>query len=260
MISSSSKNKLSLVKWMLAVPCVLLFVGSGCTRSTYNSLLNYQPEGSAANEQHIITNYSPIELQTGDILSIEVSSTEAEAVAIFKDYQATGYLIGSDGTIDFPLSGKVVLGGKTLEDAKRTLLNSLEKYFDIQPTVNLSLANFSITVNGEVTSPRIIPVKNDRINIIEAIVSSGDFTSYSKRDSVMVVRETAGKRTFGYVNFNSSEMFKSPFFYLKQNDLVYVKPEKRFLGTVKTRQDKLLPYISVGISVILLSLTISNNR
>jgi len=260
MIFSSSNKKLSMMKRVLVMPCVLLLVFSGCSPNTYNSLVNYKSEGGTTPNQHVITNYTPIELQTGDILNIEVSSTEAEAVAIFKEYQTTGYLLDSEGAIDFPLSGKVVLAGKNLEGAKRTLLNSLEKYFDIQPTINLSLANFSVTVNGEVKSPKIIPVKNDRINIIEAIVSSGDFTSYSKRDSVMVMRETAGKRTFGYVNFNSSEMFESPFFYLRQNDLIYVKPEKRFLGTVKTRQDKLLPYISVGISVILLSLTISNNR
>lgn len=236
---------------------VSLVTVSGC--STYPSLVNYQAEGMVLQEQ-VISNYIPIKLQVGDILQIEVSSAEADAVAIFKDYQTSGYRLDSNGAIDFPLSGEINLSGKTLDEAKSALQESLRKYFDIQPTLNLSLANFTVTVNGEITNPGIISVQNDRINIIEAIVRSGDFTAYSKRDSVMIVREVDGVRSFSYVNFNSNEIFNSPYFYLRQNDLIYIKPEKRVLGNVRTRQDKLLPYISVGISIILLSFTISRNR
>lgn len=236
----------------------LTFLSLGCT--PYKSLVNFKGNADLPLSEQSIVNYEPLRFQPGDILRIEVSSTEAEAVAVFNNYQASGFLVGTDGTIDFPLAGKVPLEGKTADEAKEELLQGIKKYFIVTPTINVMLSNFKVTVNGEVRIPGSVSVQNDRISIIEAISQSGDFTAYSKRDSVMVVREHKGTRTFGYVNFNSSEVFQSPYFYLKQNDVVYVRPEKRFLGTVRTRQDKLLPYVSVAISVVLLSLTISRNR
>lgn len=245
-------------KKYILVFLVLLLVVSGCT--PFDTFVNYNESSEFPLETHAITNYEPIRLQSGDILRIEVSSTDAEAVAVFREFQTGGYLISSDGTIDFPLVGKVELKDKSLEEARAALLAGVNKYFDVQPSLSVSLANFKVTVNGEISNPGVVSVQNDRITIIEAISQSGDFTAYSNRDSVMVVRENAEKRSFGYVNFNSSEIFKSPYFYLKQNDVIYIKPEKRFLGTVRTRQDKLLPYVSVAISVILLTITISRNR
>ncbi|MFY0591790.1 polysaccharide biosynthesis/export family protein [Roseivirga sp.] len=230
---------------------------SGC--NVYPTLVNYQPLSSSL-QPEVISNYKPIRLETGDILKVEVSSVDLDAVAVYKDFQTSGYLIDSKGNIDFPLAGQIKLAGKTIEEAKIEVLEKLSKYFKVQPTINLALTNFKVTINGEVGSPRVLSVQNDRINIIEAVVTSGDFTPYSNRDSVMVVRETDGVRSFGYVNFNSNQIFKSPYFYLKQDDIIYVKPEKRVLGNIRTRQDKILPYVSVGISVILLAFTISRNR
>jgi polysaccharide export outer membrane protein len=240
------------------LPLMLIFLFVGCM--PYESLINFQEGEGNPLLKKSISNYKPITFEPGDILTIEVSSLEAEAVEIFKDYQTSGFLISEDGTIDFPLVGKVKLEGQTVEQAKQTLMEGLDRYFDIPPTVNVHLSNFTVTVNGEVSSPGIVPVTNNRINIIEAITKVGDFTSYSKRDSVMVIREQKGERTFGYLNFNSSEIFESPYFYLKQNDVIYVQPEKRIWGNIRTQQDKLLPYVSVAVSIILLTVTISRNR
>lgn len=239
---------------------VVLLVVSGC--SPYNQIVNYNESNSFPLESHTITNFEPIRLQPGDLLSIEVGSVNAEAVEVFREFQVSGYLLGSDGAIDFPLVGKVNLEGKTVEEARADLLKSIEKYFDVQPAINVALTNFKVVVNGEVGAPGVINVQNDRITIIEAMTLSGDFTPYSKRDSVMVVREDTktAKRSFGYVNFNSSEIFNSPYFYLKQNDVVYVKPDKRALATLTTRQQKLLPYVSIAVSVALLTISISRSR
>lgn len=237
---------------------MLIFLFVGCM--PYESLINFQEAEGNPLAQRSITNYRPLTLEPGDILSIEVSSLETEAVAVFKEYQTTGFLLSEDGTIDFPLVGEVKLEGQTVEQAKQTLMKGLERFFDIPPTVNVNLSNFTITVNGEVTTPGIVSVTNNRMNVIEAITQVGDFTSYSKRDSVMVIREQEGERTFGYLNFNSSEIFESPYFYLKQNDVIYVQPEKRIWGSISTQQDKMLPYVSVAISIVLLTVTISRNR
>jgi polysaccharide export outer membrane protein len=239
-------------------PILLILFVFGCT--PYESLVNYKGKSEPPLKGQVITNYHPLTIQPSDILRIDVSSTEAEAVAVFSNFQTNGYTVSAEGTIDFPLMGKANLQGKTLEEAKVTLLDGIKKYFTIPPTLGVYLSNFRIVVNGEVKSPGTLTLESNRVSIIEAISRAGDFTSYSKRDSVMVIRETGDQRTFGYINFNSSEMFNSPYFYLKQNDVVYIRPEKRILGTIRTPQDKLIPYVSVGISIILLSLTISRNR
>lgn len=235
----------------------LFLLASGCT--PIDKLVNYKEASAFPLQTHAITNFEPIRLQPGDIVKIEVGSTDPEAVAVFKDFQTEGYLIGSDGTVDFPLAGKVPLEGKSLEEARTVLLTSIDKYFDVKPSLNLYLANFRVTVNGEIRSPTVVKVESDRITIIEAISLAGDFTPYSNRDSVMIVREVGQKRSFGYVNFNSSEIFNSPYFYLKQNDVIYIKPEKRFVATVSTRQEKVLPYISVAVSFILITATVLRN-
>lgn len=236
--------------------CLISVVGC----SPYESMVNFQESPELPLTSRQVINFEPIKLQPSDILSIEVSSADKEAVAVFNEFQTSGYLIDQHGSIEFPLIGNIELGGKTLEQAREVIREKIDKYFKVAPTVTLSLVNFSIVVNGEVGNPGKITVANDRLSIIEAISQAGDFTNYSNRDSVLVIREQEGTRSFGYVNFNSSEIFNSPYFYLRQNDVIYIKPEKRILGNIRTRQDKLLPYISVGISVILLSFTIARNR
>lgn len=242
------------IKILIFLVAVLV---TGC--NSYEGLVNYKEVSDAPLDIKPIQNYEPIKVQPSDILQIEVSSTEAKAVAIFNEYQSTGFTVSEKGTIDFPLVGKINLEGKTIEETKELVLNSIRKYFVTAPTVNVRLANFNITVNGEIRSPGTFLIENDRVSIIEAVTRAGDFTPYSKRDSVMILREDGKTRSFGYVNFNSSEIFKSPYFYLKQNDVIYIKPNKGVLGTVSSRRDKLLPFVSVGISVILLAITVSRN-
>ena len=235
---------------------IVLLLAIGCT--PYKTLINYNAESVL--QDQAITNYSPLIIQTNDLLQIELVSVESDAVAIFNDYQQGGYLINTDGNIDFPLIGEVTLAGKTIEEAKRYLLLRLDKYFVQQPTLNIRLINFKVTVSGEVGSPRTINVGSDKMNIIEAITLAGDFTNYSKRDSVLIIREISNRREFGYVNFNDHNIFNSPYFYLKQNDIVYVQPRKTVIGTIRSREAKFLPFISVGLSSILLLITIFNLR
>ena len=254
----TSKNRLILSMSRLLFLCAIaLFFFTGC--NTYQGVVNFQASPEYPLTVQKISNFEPVTLQPSDILQIQISSVDMETVAPINEFQVEGYLIDANGTIEFPLVGKLQMAGKTIEEARLHVQKSIEKSFRVPPTVNVLLANFSVVVNGEVRTPSKIEVINDRISVIEAISRAGDFTPYSNRDSVMIIREHNGERSFGYLNFNSSEIFESPYFYLKQNDVVYVKPEKRILGTVRTRQDKLLPYISVGISVLLLSITIARN-
>src|SRR5690606_41701943 len=104
-----------------------------------------------------------------------------------------GYLVGTDGTINFPVSGKIELGGLTLTQAHNRMTEELNKYVK-EPIVNLRYLNFKVTVIGEVNKPSTFAVDNDKINVLEALGMAGDMTSYGKRENVLVIRELDGRR------------------------------------------------------------------
>ena len=134
---------------------------------------------------------------------------------------------------------------------------SLAPYFNEPLVINIRLLNFRINVNGEVKSPGTFAITNQTISIIEALTLAGDFTDYSRRDSVLIIREADGKRNFGYINFNSSDIFNSPYFYLQQNDVVYVQPERRKLAIIRDPAQRIFTWISAvtGIAAFVITLT-----
>ena len=246
----------------IAYSLLVLSALSGCV--SYSSLLNYHTIPDLADEGHDITNYDPLHVQANDILYIEVASEEMESARLFNKSSSTtagggvstqsillsGYLVAEEGTIDFPLLGKIMLAGLPLDAAREVLVEKLRVYFVKDPVVTIRLLNFNVNVNGEVSSPGSISVATERITAIEAITQAGDFTPYSRRDSILVIREFDGQRKFGYLDFNSSDVMKSPYFYLQQNDVIYVQPEKRKLGTVRDKEARYLPWISAATGFI----------
>ena len=233
---------------------VVLVISAGC--SSTKNFVNFR-EGDFYTAGQNIENDQPLTIKPGDLLSVVLSSTELESVAIFNDYQPGGYEVSEKGNISFALIGDVKVEGKTLDEAKEILTEATRKYFVDPPVVSVKLTNFKLTVNGAVSSPQVLVVPNGKINIVEAITRTGDFSPYARRDSVMVIREVDNTRTVGFVNFYNKDMFNSPFFYLQQNDIVYVKPNKNYVATVRTRPEKLSTYFSLGISVLLLVINIS---
>lgn len=238
-----------------------LFLMGGCVR--YNSLINYNNTPTIPAEPQEIANFKPIRIQPNDILHIQVSSTEDVSTAPFtlagsnmnnnsnnmQNNLLNGFLVNLNGAVDFPTLGTVSLAGLTMEEAKAKILTLLDPYFETLPIVNLRLLNFRISVNGEVNGPGTFTIPNERVTIIEAVTMAGDFTSYSRRDSVLIVREADGVRTFGYVDFNSADVFTSPYFYLQQNDVIYIRPEKTKIGTVRDPATRVLPWVTTVVSV-----------
>lgn len=215
-----------------------------------------------------ITNFKPLRIQPSDLLRISVSGLDPSAVAPFSRSNAGGqenggadqYLVNSEGNIDFPTIGKISVKGLQVEEIKAKILKALMPFFEQPPIVQVQLTNFRINVNGEVGSPGLFRASSDRLSIIEAISLAGDFTNYSRRDSILIIREQDGLRHFGYLNFNTSEIFLSPYFYLQQNDVVYVRPNKSKVVNVRDPATRFLPWITTGVSVILLGISISRNR
>ncbi len=223
----------------------------------YRDLLSYHEPPRFPMEPQEITNFRPMEIQPNDILQISVSSLLPEAAAPFNGSSDGGYLVDNQGMVTLPTVGDIEVGNLTLEAAKRAVQSKLNPFFSEPPIVNIRLMNFKVNVNGEVGSPTTFTIANDRITIIEAITRAGDFTPYSQRDSILVIREFNNERTFGYIDFTSPEVFDSPYFYLRQNDVIYVRPQKTKVTTVRDPITRVLPYISIGTGLAALIITFS---
>ena len=136
-----------------------------------------------------------------------------------------GLQVDKNGNISFPIIGDVHVAGLTSYQAKELIKTMADKYFK-DTDVQLRFANFQITVLGEVVHPSTFTVPNEKVSVLDAIGMAGDLTIYGRRENVLVIRENNGKKELCRLDLNNSEIFKSPYFYLRQNDVVYVEPNK----------------------------------
>lgn len=176
--------------------------------------------------------------QPGDILYIGVVTQNENMSSIFNQPISMpsgsssggpmGYLVDNDSTITFPLLGRLKVAGHTKNTFTQEITTRLKHYVD-SPIVTVRLMNYRVTVLGEVNKPGTITIPNERVSILDAIGLAGDLTIYGIRDSIRVIRQNEGKIESGTINLNSGSFFDSPYFYLKQNDVVYVKMQRRKL-------------------------------
>ena len=180
-----------------------------------------------------------------DLLSITVNTTDPQAAAPFNltvqsplnagatsMYTTTQptlqqYLVNNQGEIDFPVLGKLKVGGMTKNEAESMIREKLQPYLKETPIVTVRMANYKISVLGEVNKPGTFTVSNEKVNVLEALAMAGDMTVYGVRDNVKLIREDAqGKRQIVMLDLTKSDLVLSPYFYLQQNDILYVTPNK----------------------------------
>ena len=225
------------------------------------------PENSTYSEK--ITNDTEPKIQPDDLLSITVSSLNPEANALFNKgvmlsagnngasansrISDEGYLVNSDGYVEFPVLGKVKLGGLTKQEARAKLVKDLSKYLK-DPAVNIRFMNFRVTVIGEVNRPATFTIPSEKINVLEALGLAGDMTLYGKRENVLLIREENGIRKMTRIDLNSKEAFNSPYFYLQHNDVVYVEPNKvrQVQATTSTRNITIL-FSAISVATLIIS-------
>jgi len=133
------------------------------------------------------------------------------------------YLVDEDGYIQFPVIGRVKIGGLTKVEAIKLLEGKISEHVK-EPIVTIQNLNFKVSVLGEVNQPGPFFLTNERISILDALSLAGDLTIYGKRTNVLLIRDNNGKKEFHYFDLTSTDVFKSPYFYLQQNDVVYVEP------------------------------------
>lgn len=160
-----------------------------------------------------------------------------------------GYLVEADGTIQLPFLGKVKAEGLSRTELQAYLTERIKEYTK-NPIVNIRFINYSYSVLGEVQKPGRISMTSERATILDAIGMAGDLTILGRRDNILVIREVNGQREFGRVNLLSKDIFTSPYFYLKTNDVLYVEP----VGTkfvARTGLPQYLSLVAIGISLII---------
>lgn len=160
------------------------------------------------------------------------------------------YLIDQKGEIDFPVLGKIKLAGLTRLQAQDKIKLLLKDYIK-EPGVILRVTNFKVSVLGEVKSPGSLNVPGDRITLLEALSAAGDITIYGKRKDIVLIREVNGVKTINEIDITNADFINSPYYYLSQNDVVYVKPNK-----TRVNSSVIGPNVTVGISAISLLITI----
>ncbi|WP_447636146.1 polysaccharide biosynthesis/export family protein [Flavobacterium microcysteis] len=209
-------------------------------------------------------------LQPDDLLMIVVMAENPEVAAPFnlpsvimqstneievQQVRMNSYLIDSKGFIQFPVLGAIQLGGLTRTEAIAKMSKELEKYIN-KPSINLRILNYKITVQGEVTQPGIHNITSERITLTEALSLSGDLTVYGKRDNILIIREADGKKQATRVDITKADFFNSPFYYLKQNDVVYVEPNKTKVNSSVVGPNTAIILSSVSLLVTIIALTV----
>ena len=185
-----------------------------------------------------------------DLLTIVVSTTDPAASAPFyrklgqdknnggnstmgmQNTNLLGYLVDNNGEIDFPVLGKIQVIGLTTRECEALLREKLKPYLKENPLVTVTSSNYKFSVLGEVNAPGTYTVQDEKVTIFEAIAQAGDMTLFSIRDDVQLLREDSeGRRQVIHLNLNDANITQSPYFYLQQNDVIYVKPTKAKVRT-----------------------------
>ena len=231
-----------------------------------HDIIYYQNIDGMSKQQN--ANSYEIKIQPDDLLMIIVSADDPEVATPFnlKTFSVSTtnrldvargqeavqlYLVDQIGNIEFPVIGKLKVSGLTRTEVLKLLQEKISLYIK-NPIINLRIMNFKVSLQGEVNLPGTYPIVSERVTLIEALSMAKDLTIYGKRDNILVIRETNGVKSYNRVDITKSEFINSPFYYLAQNDVVYVEPNK-----TRVNSSAVGPNTSVIISAISILVSLS---
>lgn len=218
--------------------------------------------------------YTPV-IQPDDILQVSIQTLDPAATALLSQQNTntwpsigantgaagnptavnvSGYLVDKEGYVILPLIGKVMASGKTTDAIRDEIRAKAAEYYK-DPVVTVRFANFKITVLGEVARPSTYVMPSEKVTLLDAIGIAGDLTIYGKRENVMLIRDNNGKKEFVRFNLNNSNIFTSPYFYLRQGDVVYVEPNKAKVATTDMAQVRRLSILATALSLMIVIAT-----
>lgn len=252
----------------LLVPVLALLMLSSC--GSRKNIVYFQDEPI---EDIITSEPKQLIYKPDDILTINVSALDPDTVKAFNLTLVSGgninnlnaqsglqqqtYLIDYDGNIEFPVLGTLKVAGLTRTELTDMLTQMISEYAK-DPIVNVRLANFTVTILGEVSNPGTFTIQDERITILEALGLADDLTIFGKRKNVLLVREVDGKKKFAKIDLTSVNTVNSPVYYLQQNDVIYVEPNNAKVRSSTYNQNNAVLISAIGTLTTILAVFLVN--
>lgn len=220
------------------------------------SMIYYSDVKKIQNKE--LTNSYEIRIQPDDLLSIVVTCDDPEISKPFNinigNSQTSGgnqgqaglsYLVDVNGFVNFPVLGTLKIGGLTRTELMKMLTDKVSQYIK-KPLIIVTIKNYKVTVQGEVGSPGIISFDTERFTLVDALIKAGDLKIQAKRDNILIIRQEDGVVTYNRVNITKTDFINSPFYYLRQNDMVYVEPNRMAIQGYANGRATTLVYSLLG--------------
>ena len=240
--------KLRNILWCCAV--LLMCASCGSTKEVPTLAYFQNLKDSVGKLPDNVSNYE-IKIQPDDELIITITSTLPEATAMYNlplgnpslkgNINATQspriqtHIVDRNGMIQLPVLGEIQAAGLSTKELEAVIKNRVSEHVK-DPFVRVEMINFTVNVMGEVRAPQRIVVGKERFSVLDALAAAGDLTEYGKRDNVLVIRTENGKSTYHRLNLTDGSIYASPYFYLQQNDVVYVEPNDIKIDNSKYNQ------------------------
>ena len=248
--------------------CIMLFAFFLCSCGTTKNVPYFQDIVDTPLSQ-LKTSNSFIEptIQPDDILSISIFTIDpntsmvvnqlnsqyvgqSQVVGANTNLVSSGFLVDKNGEVDLSVVGKVKLLGLTTFQARDLIQELASKSFN-SPNVQVRYSNFRVTVLGEVGRPATYTIPNEKVTVLDALGLAGDLTIYGRRENVLLIRDNQGVKQFIRLNLNSAALFNSPFFYLRQNDVIYVEPNKGKAASLNVARTQTIALIGTALTVLI---------
>jgi polysaccharide export outer membrane protein len=250
------------------IAAIILFC---CSCSSYKNVPYFQDLDQNNITREDINNFSPFVIQPGDILAINLNSPSAGTEKFNynlghiseggnttnPESAVIGYLVDVNGNINLPLLGQMKVAGLSTANLTGQLQTALTQFFT-KPIVNIRITNFKISVLGDVLKPDVYTIQNERITLPEALSLAGDLNITAVRNNILLIREINGKREYIPIDMTSKKLFSSPYYYLKNHDVIYVTPNRAKISNNNTAGFQKVSLVISLLSVIAVFLAYRN--
>lgn len=235
--------------------------------SSYQQIPYYQDLSQSGEARQSVSNESPLTINPSDLLAINVTSKNPETATIFNynlntvngsfavtpDNPVIGYRVDEEGNIHLPLIGRLKVEGLTTTQLRDHMTKSLSAFYK-DPVVNIRIINFKVAIYGDVLKPDLYTLENERTTVTQALSLAGDLNITAMRKNVLLIRTEKGERKMVRLDLTSKNIFNSPYFYLKNNDEIYVQPDRTKFATVD-RGYRTASLVLSGLSIIAIVLS-----
>jgi len=186
--------------------------------------------------------------------AISAGSSKIQGSNISATQSTSGFLVDRNGEIELSVIGKVKVVGLTTAEATNLIREKASLSYN-NPNVQVRFANFKITILGEVGQPATYTIPNEKVSVLDAIGLAGDLTIFGKRENILLIRDNNGNKEFARLNLNSAKLFASEYFYLKQNDVLYIEPNKGKAASLNQARTQTFAIIGTALSVLIVLLS-----